>query len=229
MNFVQPFDQAAKNGYRLRAWKNRLVPLMAWMPLTANQQTVLRGLILNLVVNVQIYHGEFAPWLWLVFVGAWLLDFTDGLTAQYQGTAGRGLGRYLDPAVDIPTSLITAVLLWPYYHHSQLIGTFFILSAIRGLVCSWYLIWACRAAAPRILPPNIASQLKTWCLVLSFSLLIISRSPSVVILAEACLFIGLVLEFFGIISLTRACWKKRRDWRCGHPDSGCPSTVDLIT
>lgn len=221
------FDLVARGGYRLRDWKERLIPYMRRLP-SANKLTLARGLILNLV-NWQLCRGHSSDWFIWLFAAGWLTDVLDGLKARWQMLSGpppkptdRKLlqwwrtraGKYLDPIVDIPTILITALILRPYYRHPGLVTILLVATVARFALYGLYRCWAWSSGSPGILPPNISGQSKTWFLATSFGLLIINRTSNQVIgWAEVCLIIGLCLELLGMTSAIRAAIRLTRS----HP------------
>ena len=223
------FRAMANFGYGLRDRKDKLVPLMRFMPLSPNQQTILRGIILN-ILNWLWAHGHFPSSSLFWFLLGWSLDVTDGLTAKYWKSIGRvrtsnkpwmiwwhrQSGKYLDPTVDIPTMLITAFVLRTYYPHQILVTLLLAATALRFILYPLFRLWVISVGAnlPGILPSNIAGQSKTWFLAASFALVVIRHtSDTALFWAELCFAVGLVLELFGLLSAIKTIYQDLILWR----------------
>ncbi|MBI2984787.1 MAG: CDP-alcohol phosphatidyltransferase family protein [Candidatus Kerfeldbacteria bacterium] len=190
----------ARLGHRLRAFVYRLEPLTDYLPFGADTQTALRGLLM-VGVAMLIAERRF-PLALTIFIPAWMLDFTDGMTAKRRGPTR--IGKYLDPAIDIPSIVLLASLLWPYYHRQWLVLAAGALAIFRVLLFGLYHLVLAKRIGLGILPSHIGGQTKMWFIAISFGLILLNpRSSATVRWAEVCLSVANALEALALIGLGR--------------------------
>jgi len=201
---IRGLEWLSNQGRRLRGWKDRLIqPIVRWIPLSADGQTWLRGIILT-SVNTAIASGYWSSWLLWPYSLGWLLDLTDGPTAKLRGPSK--YGRWLDPTIDMVCICYSAVVLIPHYQHA-----FWPLALITSLFVRTGLFWqyhkrrlAQRLGRP-LLDNSIGGQAKTWFIAASFGLLFLADGNQAIITwAEVCLALGLILEVLALIGFTRS-------------------------
>jgi len=201
---IHGLEWLSNQGRRLRGWKDRLLqPIVRWLPLSADQQTWLRGIILT-GVNTAIASGYWSSWLLLPYGLGWLLDLTDGPTAKLRGPTKQG--RWLDPAIDMICIFYSAVVLTPHYQHVGWPLALIVMLFVRtGLFWQYHQRRFAQRLGRPLLDNSIGGQAKTWFIAASFGLLFLANGNRAVIgWAEVCLILGLILEVLALIGFIRS-------------------------